>query len=177
MIIRDPQTGTGAEVTDEKRLRVDAIAESEALHANEDGGVHFCATLSRTPTGAADVFFYLKNTSTKLLIIDQIDIYAASAESIKAYLGDAGTPSGGSTLTPANLNAGSGSVADCTCQDGVNITTLSGGVALCELYGSTTMVQYPFPGGIIVPRNKVLTLYSVTGAVAIKVNVWFYFHE
>lgn len=175
-IIRDPLTSDGAQVTSKGRLKTNAVTLSEERDGSHSG-LSFCSAISKTPTGAADVFYYLKNTSEKDLIVYHFDIYSASAESITIHLGDTGTPVDGADLTPTNTNAGSGEVADATSQDGVNITGLSGGATVCELFASTTMEDHVIASGLFVPRNKTMTLYSVTGGVALKVNVWFYFHE
>lgn len=175
-IIRDPSTSKGAEVTSRGHLRTHSITLTEERDATHDG-LSFCSFISRTPTAAGDVFYYLKNLSSRDLIVYHLDIQVASAESVEVRRGDTGTPVGGTDLTPANTNAGSGEVADATSQDGVDITGLSGGVKVCELFGAATMSDHAIASGLFVPKNQTMTLYAVTGGVALKVNLWFYFHE
>jgi len=94
-------------------------------------------------------------------------------------LGDSGTPVGGTSVTPVNRNAGSGNEADVTAQQGVDITGLSGGsvVAGAFVQGGANSMKVSIRSGLILPKNKVLTLYVVTGTAAVMVGVSANFHS
>jgi hypothetical protein len=169
--------GRMVEVTSDGKMRAYSVVESEALHANEDHQQSYSLIISRTPTGAADVFLYIKNTGDDDLIISSAKLWTASAEQVQIKLGDTGTPSGGNTLTPANRNGGSANTPDATIEDGVNITGLSGGTVVDDITGSTTQLKWEWDSGLILTKNTVATFYAVTGAVAVRMTVSFYIHN
>lgn len=104
---------------------------------------------------------------------------AATDETIQIKVKDIGTPAGTTVNTPVNRNAGSGKVADVDCYDGVDITGLSGGSVIeqFEFDGNTGSTKFRYSSCIIIPKNHVLTLYAVTGAIALKVSLSLMFHD
>lgn len=173
MQIEDPQTGNKLKITSEFMAKVIAVCTAIQFHVNCKTEEAYSIIISKTPTAAGDCFLYLKNLSDEDLLVYSICTYAASDESVQIKLGDTGTSSGGSANTPVNRNAGSGNAADCTCEDGVNITGLSGGSVVEDIFidGVTSMKKYRWKTGLVLKKNDVLTLYAVTGGIALKVNL------
>ena len=169
-------SGVSAQVNTEGRLKTYSIIEPESLHINEEEKQAYSAVTSRTPSGAADCFLYMKNNSDDNLIVYCMRLWTASAEIVQIKLGDTGTAASGNTLTPVNRNVGSGNLASATVEDGVDITGLSGGSVVDEIFGSTTMNTYEWSSGLILPKNRIISFYAVTGGVALKATVAFYFH-
>lgn len=165
--------GTGtqrqAKVNSDNHLNVRSVSETVEHFANHSRGEAFSLRFSQTPTGANDCFFYFKNTGTKTYVFEGLAIYAASAEQIDIKLKDIGTPSGGSTLTPVNLNTSSAKTIDATIQQGADITGLSGGATAYRVYAAAAAAtrQYNFEQDIIISPQTTLTLYAVNGAIAI----------
>lgn len=181
MLIEDGKgTGYKAQITAENRMAVNAVDTFLQQHINQAHSELYSVVISKTPTGAADCFFYLKNESDSDLMIFSLNGHVAAAdESIQIKLGDSGTATDGSANTPVNRNVGSGKTADCTCEDGVNITGLSGGSVVDEicLNSDVDSLKYRWESGLLLPKNGVLTLYAVTGALALKVTLTIGFHE
>ncbi len=176
MIVRDASTGKGMEVSADGYGNVDAVVHFRQHEANSMHEKSYSAVIDLTPTGAADCFFYIKNLDTDNMIVTALKLRSASAESVQIKLGDVGTVGGThAALTPVSRNAGSGKTADVTCESGVNITGLSGGSVADEVFGGTTMYRYVWDSSIIVPKNSLLSLYAVTGAVQLNVTLSFYF--
>jgi hypothetical protein len=171
-------TGRRATVDNEQRLDVHAVTATTEHDVNHRNGEAYHLVFSQTPTGANDCFLYIKNNSdTKDLCIEGIWFRVASAEQVLMKLGDTGTTSGGTTATPANLNAGSGKVADGTFEVGNDITGLSGGTTIEKYWlANTASSHFNFEQDIIIPKNGIFTMYAVTGAVAIAGTVVFNFH-
>ena len=172
--------GYGAKVNVENQLHTSSITFDIAHHVNHDHGECYTMLISKTPTAAADCFAYIKNTSDDDLIVCCVKFAATTTdEIIQVKLGDIGTPVGGTAVTPGNRNAGSGEVADGTFEEGVDITGLSGGTAIDEynIDAGTGSKIIPVTGGFIVPKNKVLSLYAVTGGIAIRGGITFYYHS
>ena len=154
-----------------------AITSDIQHHVNEDEKQAYNIVISQTPTGANDVFLYVKNTSEDNLWVASIFLRSASAESVNFVLGDTGTPAGGATYTPVNKNAGSANLATGTFQTGNNITGLSGGSTVDTIFAGTTTEHYHWESGLILPKNQIFTLYAVTGAVAINMTVNIFYHS
>lgn len=176
MILRDPRTGQAQSVTLGGMAMAKAISQTLNEYANQSQSDAYSAVISKTPTGAGDCFFYITNDDDKSLLVSSLKLYSASAESIQIKLGDTGTAGGThAALTPANRNAGSAKVADVTCESGVDITGLSGGVVVDELVSGATMARWLWLTGLVIPKHRTLSLYAVTGAIAIKATLGFCF--
>jgi hypothetical protein len=172
-------TGYKAEVDNENNLHTLAIATTLQHHINHEHQELYSIVVSKTPTGAGDCFLYIKNNSDDDMLVCALSAYAATDESIQVKHGDTGTTSGGTANVPVNRNAGSGKTADCTCEDGVDITGLSGGSVVDEVAvdGATGTRKHIWRSDIILPKNATMSLYAVTGAIALKVTLTVAFHS
>ena len=180
-LIIEGGTGNGfaAGVDSENRLTVAATMQTREHEVCHHDGQSYSFMISVTPTGAGDCFFYLKNDNDMDLIISEMMMRAAADETVTFKLGDSGTPVGGSTGTPVNRNAGSGNEADVTAQYGVDITGLSGGSTVFGMFleGGVSSVRVAPLSGFIVPKNKIITGYVATGAIAVMVGLGLSFHD
>ena len=185
MKIEDGGSNQTAKVNDEGRLAVCSVSRSIESHTNSDHGEAYNAIFAVNPDGANDCIFYIKNNDDKDLRIEGVWWQTSAAEEIYYKLGDSGTAvkTNGADITPANLNAGSGNVADVTCYsntaDGaVDITGISGGTTIQKLWlTSTASVYFNAEQDIIVPKNQVFTIYCVGGDTNLRGTVVFHFHE
>ena len=171
--------GNAAAVDSENRLVVAATMQTREHEVCHHHGQSYSFGVAVTPTGAGDCFLYLKNDSDTDMIISEFMLRAATDETIQFKLGDSGTPIGGSTGTPVNRNAGSGNEAAVTALYGVDITGLSGGSNVMGVFlkGGETSVRVAPLSGFIIPKNKVITGYVVTGGIAIMTGMGISFHE
>ena len=179
LIIEDGKgTGKTAAVDDENRLKTLAITASLQQHINHTDGLAFTAMFSVTPTGAGDCFGYIKNESDEDMVVTALMMRCASDETIQVKLGDSGTATGGTDITLANRNAGSGNEASVDSQQGVNIIGLSGGVVVAGAFvkGGENSMLVPILSSLIIPKNKVITFYAVTGTAAIMLGASINFH-
>lgn len=169
--------GTG--VNTENRLMSSCVSASLEHYINHKEGQAYSLLVSQTPTGANDCFLYIKNNSDTDMVVEELNIYAATDEIIEIKVNDSGTTSGGTAATPVNLNAGSGNLADCTCETGNDITGLSGGstVERLRVNASTQHENFNMPQDLIIPLNSTLTIYAVTGAIALEMSLYFNFHS
>jgi len=171
--------GFSAGVDENNKLLTASVTVTKEHEINLVDGQAYSVFTNVTPTGGGDCFMYLKNNSNEDLIVSEMMIYSATAESFSIKLGDEGTPIGGTATTPANRNAGSGNAADVTALTGVDITGLSGGnVVFGFTKGAEANSNRIAPAsGFIVPKNKVLTVYVETGGVAIRFGMGISFHS
>lgn len=176
MILRDPKKGTGQSVTIGGMAINKAICQTITEHSNQHEEESYSAVISATPTGAGDCFFYITNDSDIEAVVTSLKLWAAAAETIQVKIRDVGIVGGThAALIPVNRHAGSGKVADVTCESGVDITGLSGGDIVDELVVGTTMWKWEWQSGLIIPKNRTVSLYAETGAIAIKATLGFCF--
>ena len=174
-------TGNGysAGVTSENRLLTDCVTKSIEHQTNHTDGKSFSIPFSATPTASGDCFFLMKNEDDLDIVIEGVNLYLPAAEYFDIKIGDTGTPIDGTDITPVNLNAGSGILADGTFQQGNNITGLSGGSTAYRIHklAGTGTENHNFEQDIILPKNTVLTMYVQTGTTALDGFIDFYYHD
>ena len=160
----------------DNRAGVRAVTESAERYENEQGRAYHLL-FTATPTAAGDCFLYLKNSSDNDIVMEGIWFRVASAEQVQVKLGDTGTATSGTDVTPVNCNAGSAATAEGTFQTGNDITGLSGGSTVEHYYlTNTASAHHNFEQDIIIPKNSTFTLYVVTGAVAIAGTLVFNYY-
>lgn len=185
MFVEDPKTGNRVRVDDEQRLWVDSVIVTLEHHTNQQHGEAYNALFAVGPEGADDCIFYLKNNDIKDLIVESIWWQTSAAEEVYYKLGDTGAAvkTHGADITPANLNVGSGNIADVTCysntaDSAVDITGLSGGATAQKLWlTSAASVLFNCDQDIIVPKNQTFTIYCVDGDTYLRGTVTFHFHS
>jgi hypothetical protein len=181
-------TGNGykAKVTEENMLLTRAVTVSDEHHVNVDEGEAYSWYFTTDPDAADDCVFYLKNDSDADLILEGMDLFVTDDCDVYVKLGGSGAYATGTTaVVGANLNAGSGNVADCTCGKHTDIeaagSTFSGGTEVARYaYQSGTLVDthhINFPCDLIVPKNQIFTIWVDTISIVIQCTVWGYFHD
>lgn len=167
-----------AEVDGDNTLKVTSRNLTFAHAINHNEGNAFLVFSDVIPTAANDVFMYMKNTSSKDLIISWYRMWtpAGSSEAIDIFFNKTGTPAGTTVITPTNMNLGSGNVAVGDFFEGVDITGLSGGniADRIRIIGGEDVIA-SWAGDIIVTPNKVVTFQAVVGAIPVELTVGFYF--
>jgi hypothetical protein len=178
LTIEDGQgKGYAAAVSNENKLSVESVMHTIYEHRTR-AGQSFSASFSKTPTGANDCFFYFKNNSNDPVWISRIKlIVPTTGDRIQVKLNDVGTPVGGTDITPINLNSGSGSKANATVLEGVDITGLSGGSVIDDITvaaaGDTKIFEWK--SAIIIAPGTTMSLYAVAGALLIRGSISFSF--
>ena len=187
MLIEDG-TGSGrtAAVNEDNKLEVVAVTATSEHFANHQNGLAFNACIEQMPIAAdpsdstRSCIFYMKNTSEVDVTIEGVDIRLGDSglEDVIEIVGrDTGTPVGGTTVTPVNLNLGSGNPAEGVFLEGSNITGLSGGEVLQKIWiKSNGTNSYNFNQDIIVPKNRIITVYSRLSVGELDVTISFNYH-
>ena len=177
-------TGSGklAEVDGANRLRTLSTTVSAEHYANHTNGNAYSAVFAVNPAGADDVIFYLKNNSDLDIVIEGITWQTSAAEEVYYKLGDSGTAGGtSSTITPINLNSGSGNSAEATCLSetadaAVDITGLTGGSTIEKLWlTSAESAHFNLEQDVILTKNKIFTIYCVGGDTLLRGTVQFHY--
>jgi len=180
MIIEDGKgQGRTAGVNDENRLLVEAITSSTEHNANHHTKTAYNLLFAATPSAPGDCFLYLANESEMDLVIEGMKLWLVADEYIDIKLGDAGSPIGGASIVPANLNSGSANSAEGTFQHANDITGLTGGATIDRIYhaSSAGSVEHNFEQDIILVKNGVITMYCQTGTTALAGIIYFNYHD
>lgn len=190
MLIEDG-TGSGrtAAVNSDNRLEVVAVTASTEHNTNHADGLAFNVLFEQTPSGAdpsaGDLYeetciFYLKNTSDIDMTSEGILFRLAGSglsDSIEIRGGNIGDPIGETTVIPANLNLGSGNSATGIFSSGNSITGLTGGTVLQRMYiESGHSTYFNFDQDIIIPRNRIITIWSMTPVDEISITLSINYH-
>jgi len=162
--------GKVLEINDQNRLLANCVVASPEHHANIVEGDSYSVNFSATPTGPGDCFLYMKNEDDRDMVLEGVGLYLAATEYFEVYIGQVGAPVGGTTITPTNLNAGSGNTADGTFENGNDITGMSGGSLAYRYYhlSANETTYHNFEQDIVIPKNYTATVYIQTGTTALN---------
>ena len=181
MIIESAGVGRyGAEVTPEGMIASLCTTTEVQHHVNHDHGKSYSFVVSKTPTGAGDCFAFIQNTDDLDMLITSIALACAADDNIQIKLGDdVSTAAGGTTTTMVNRNAGSGNTADVVAESGVNITNLTGGLVVDDIFldAGTSAVKISWGSHLVVPKNQTISFWAVTGTAAINMTLSVHFHS
>lgn len=173
-------SGSKAEVTTEGLFKTEAVATPFAFHVNNHHQEAYSIIVEKTPTGAGDCFFYIKNNSDLDFIgIEILLATDTSLETISMKAGIVGTPVGGTERSLLNVNAGSGHKADVTCYDGTDITGLVGGANVFKFRIAPDQSSKIFRTDtyMILPKNHTMALYATNGGIPIYCVMSMVFHD
>lgn len=169
--------GFQAKVDGANRLCISSISESLEHHTNIVHGDSYNLIFSLTATISGSCVLYIKNSSDETIIFESIMLRATSDEIVEIKINDAGTPVGGTTTTPANLNAGSNRQAYGTFLAGNDITGLSDGTTILKYFisGGGSSDSYNFDQDVVLPKNRTLTMYCVNSSIQVDGFLSFFF--
>lgn len=174
-------TGKGylASVSSDNKLRVAAVISSQEHYENHNQGRGFSAIFESTPVSGG-CFIYIKNTDTVYdLSIEGFWLKMEADDYIDINFNDIGTPTNTNSVTPRNLNTGSGNVAIGSFYSGNNIGGLSSGNRIYRLYHANTKesIYRNFNMDIILAQNGILTMnMGAVGGTPISCMLIFNYH-
>ena len=173
MAVIKGSNGQVAEVDTENRLSVFSVSEPFDKHRNTEQKA-WALYFTNTPTGANDNFFYLKNTGTKDIYIQDIRISSTVPTQV-FYNHVSGDAVGGTAITPTNRYLGSSITPVATIEQGINITGLVdiGTVFFEECDVANRMYSLRITSNIIVPQGQAVAFKRVeaTGLINCVVSM------
>ena len=170
MKIEDGKGKNGdASVSSVQRLNVSAKTKNRLFYISRDDGLAFNAVMPSFSAAAGDVVYYLKNTSSsRNIMIDSMEFHSIEAVQWKVFQ-VSGTAAGGTAITPANINLGSGRGAEATVMGGgatitglTNITQI--GTHRTQATGEAGM---DWSGGLILAPNTAIAVEYDTGTTGL----------
>lgn len=170
MFIEDGKGKNGnASVSSVQRLNVSAKTKNRLFYISRDDGLAYNAVMPSFSAAAGNYVYYLKNTSAdKNLMIDSLEFHSVEAVHWKIWE-VTGTAAAGTSITPANLNLGSGRQAEATCMGGGStITGLSLGSQLgTHRTQATGEASMDWGGGLIMAPNTAILVEYDTGTTGL----------
>lgn len=167
--------GFTTDVSSKGRLRTVSVSTPPEHCINYTFGDAYYLQLTVTPSASAD-FLYIKNTSINDMILENMFVSCATDEEINIYRNPAGTPTGGSEITPLNSNFGSNKQANGSFIYGSDLSGLTAGGLFNSLpcYSGTNNA-FTFRNWVIMPRNSTISFMAVTGNIELDVSLPFFF--
>lgn len=168
------------EVNDEGRALTQAVTETDMEERNEDGFAFSLPFDAVDPTGADDIFCYIKNTESDLnLHIRRIRV-SSTVVGMLEVIRVTGTAAGGSGVTLLNFNDGfSSKTPEGIFETGSDITGLTDGgkYAFQQLAVADTNYDIQIPHDVILNKNGAFALNWVPATGILSGTVWFFLHE
>jgi archaellum component FlaG (FlaF/FlaG flagellin family) len=176
-IIKDGSgTGNSLRINEENRADVESVNRSIDQHINELYEKVFSLPFDAIdPTGADDYFLYIKNTGTKNLHVEALELRSTVAGTVEIHQ-VSGTASSGTTLTPVNRTLGSSASITATIETGADITGLSseGILEYIRCAAVNTSYRSEITSHIIMPPGQAMALLwdTSTGALSGMITVY-----
>jgi len=171
-VLKGPD-GQVAKVDSENRLSTLSVDVPFERHLNTEQKV-WSIYFTVTPTGANDLFFYLKNNGVKDLFISNIRISSTVVTTL-FYRQVTGTASAGTDSSVTNRNIGSANAPDATIQHDADFTGLTSGGILFheEVNAANTLRHLSIACGIIIPQGQAIAFERVaaTGTIECVVSI------
>lgn len=155
--------GNEAQVDDNNRLRVASLALGALAGQSFNGDAFYLVTgfIPLTSTGVFSGIFTFQNTSpTRQLRIHQLRTCGTVIQEWRLISRPtAGTLiTGGTLITPLNLNLGSANAFQGTARFGANALTVTDGTVMAQWINNIGHSNTDLEGGLIVPPNARMAL-------------------
>lgn len=151
-----------------QRLNVSAKTRDRLFYISRDNALAFNAIMPSFNASNGEYVYYLKNTAPdKRLYIHSIEYHSAPSVHWKVWI-VTGTAAGGTSITPSNLNLGSGRAAEAICMGGgATITGLTLGVQIgTHRTEANSGASMDWGGGLILAPNTAIAIEYDTGSTS-----------
>lgn len=168
VIIRDPSSGQGADVTD-KHLAVIAVIESEFEHISEDDSLAFSWSIVAADFAAAETMLIVQNTSPTLkLHIEDVSFSVDNASEVDIHIiSGATTPSGGTAVVGRCLNVSAPKVAEAAAHADDTANSAQGNIIWANRILASTPILVPFGGSIILGNTDAIAVDVTTAPTSL----------
>ena len=163
-----------------QRLNVSAKTRDRLFYVSRDDEQSFNAVMPSFSAAAGNYVYYIKNiSSTKNMFLHTIEYHSVENVHWKVWQ-VTGTAAGGTEIIPANLNLGSGRLAEATCMGGGATIT---GLTLGNQIGTHRTSAFGEAGmnwgeGLIIPPNAAIMVEYDTGTTGLcEIDCIFHFEN
>lgn len=182
MNLTDPSNGNSAAVNSDNMLQTLAIVSTIEHYINHSKGLAFNILFSQSPAANDNCILYMENESEKDMVLEGMHMSVNVACEVYIRINNVGTRNNPTSITPVNLNLGSGKPAVGVFEHGSDLSggaaTLSSGT-IAERFvfvGATTSLFTNFEQDLIVPKNRALTVWCSNSAATVTATVPFNYH-
>lgn len=172
-------------VTNTNRLKTSSIVSTQEHFVNHHDGQSYSAGIQASPTAGASIatcIGYIKNIGDTDMLLSEIVLSVATTNvTVSIILNDEGIPTNTSEIELVNRNASSGNTAQVLSYkgaDGLGIGGMSGGGVVSSLVviAGQPSKYYSQLSGIIVPKNKIITVWASGNCTTLTVGTGVSFH-
>ena len=169
-VIKSGQNGNTANVTDEGMLSVSSVSETSLEFASKSNNKAYSWVSTYAATGGEEVLSIKNNSTSDVLIIDEVVIGCSAASVFTMFEVTSGTAAG-TTLTAENLNLSSGNTAPVTSYGNASVTgSLSGTSIAIDGVTAGAFQTLDLKGSLVLGQNdEVAITSSTTGTVYVTV--------
>jgi len=185
--------GHSARVDSKNRLRTYSVIEKEITHASEGEGGAYSWTSASADIDAGDTALYLVNNSTSsLLMIESIYVWANTATAFKIHCPAYATPAGGTLVTGVNLNRSSGNLANAIARTDETANTFAetnviktvrntyysrgNGDDLADIAAAGPGITIDFYGALILGYHNSVAIDIIAETTAFQCTIVGYYH-
>lgn len=165
-------------VSSVQRGNVSSKSKNRLFYISRDDGLAFNAVMPSYSATAGDIVYYLKNTSAdKNIMVDSLEFHSLQAAHWKIFQ-VTGTAAGGTAITPANVNLGSGRQAEASVMGGgATITGLTNSAQIgTHRTEATGEAHMDWSGGLILAPNTAIAVEYDTGTTGLcEIDCLFHF--
>lgn len=168
------------EVSDEGRMHVAAVTETDMEHRNEEGFVWSLPFDAVDPTSDNDIFVYIQNTEPSLNMHIRRIVLSSTVVGFVEVLRVTGTAVGGAAATLVNFNQGfSSKTPTGIFETGSDITALvdGGKYVFQQLAVANTTYTITLHHDIILDKNGAMALNWVPSTGILSGVVYFFLHK
>jgi hypothetical protein len=179
MIIKDGAgKGNAARVNVENRLDVESVSRPIDQHINEIYEKMYSLPFDAIdPVGADDYFVYIKNTGTKNLHVESLNIRSTVAGTVEVhYVTGTASFTSGTDITPVNRTLGSSVAITATIKTDTDTTGLTNGGILEYMRLAVANTDYclEISSHLIIPPGKAMALLwdTSTGILSGTITIY-----
>lgn len=174
-------SGRKVRVSSENRIQSDAIIQTTEHFANHSQGVAFNIVFSQAASGTDQAIFFLQNLADADMDIEGIWLSVNAAAEVYFQIENADVPGTNSTVSPVNLNTGSGKNANAIFVKGADLDSASGIAGGSEFNrfifrAATNTFHFNFEQDVIITKNSTLSIWCSTTAI-VQATLVLNFHE
>ena len=175
-------TGTGrlARVTLDNQLLTRSTTVSAEHYINHHYGLEYNVLFEQAPTAGDDCILYIENGNDSDMVVEGIQLSVGGASEVYVQIDDIGTRNAATDLTPANLNTGSGNLADGEFEVGADLdggaATLTGGreIGRYVFRAASDTCGFNFDQDVFLTKNRTMTIWC-DAIVTVNGTVMFHY--
>ena len=174
-------SGRSAHVDSSGHLQVHSITRKESEHVSQvDGEAYSWVSVSEDLAGGGTALLVANDSTTKLLYITRIYVWADVATQFKIHLPTYAIPAGGTSVVGKNWNTTSGNLAEATAMANETANTFAAANVITTVrnneVGTDQFGEWiELDGAVILGYHKVLAVDVIADSAAYECAIFGYY--